>query len=157
MVPRARIERTSCDFQSPTHPSMSPWHFLILDAYFRCVILAEWSLKKLLYAPLWRGRWGTIPQPRILETLALPIALLPNIKSWAEQESNLRFLWPATRWVTTLRQPILVFVCPKRQASFRFVSENMWYRRIPGRDGGIRTHTGWILSPLSLPLDYIPI
>ena len=26
-----------------------------------------------------------------------------------------------------------------------------------GRDGGIRTHTGRILSPLSLPLDYIPI
>ena len=26
-----------------------------------------------------------------------------------------------------------------------------------GRDSGIRTHTGRILSPLSLPLDYIPI
>ena len=26
LVPRAGIEPTSWDFQSPTHPSMSPWH-----------------------------------------------------------------------------------------------------------------------------------
>ena len=31
------------------------------------------------------------------------------------------------------------------------------WKNLGGRDGGIRTHTGWILSPLSLPLDYIPI
>ena len=29
-------------------------------------------------------------------------------------------------------------------------------RRIPGRDSGIRTHTGRILSPLSLPVGLYP-
>ena len=54
------------------------------------------------------------------------------------------------------RSVVFVFVCPKRQASFRFVSENMWYRGIPGRGRGIRTLTGWILSPLSLPVGIHP-
>ena len=76
----------------------------------------------------------------------------PHYKKWAKQELNLRFLWSATRWVTTLRQPILAFVCPKRQASFRFVS---WTS--PGRGRGIRTLTERILSPVPLPLGYAPI
>lgn len=50
------------------------------------------------------------------------------------------------------RSIVFVFVCPKRQASFRFVNENMWYRGIPGTHNGIRTHTERILSPLPLPV-----
>ena len=44
---------------------------------------------------------------------------------------------------------ILVFVCPKRQASFRFATQLLLRGTSPGTLDGIRTHTGRILSPLS--------
>ena len=59
---------------------------------------------------LWRGRWGTIPQPRILETLALPIALLPNI--WYSSVRNVKRLSALPKEKEKLQRRHSVVVVP---------------------------------------------
>ena len=62
------------------------------------------------------------------------------------------------RATVTLALSIFVPVCPGCQASFRFVNKvkKITLGRSYGRDSGIRTHTGRILSPLSLPVGLYP-
>ena len=87
---------------------------------------------------------GVGPTFNDLESLVLPLNdTAVYMLGWVGIEPTLPLVYNQVS--ATLRQPILVFVCPKRQASFRFVKKGNQIWIVPcGRDSGIRTHTGRI-------------
>ena len=74
MVGRGGVEPPFSVFQTgaPTVYATYPFK-IILDAFFSFYRLTVYSLKKLLYASLWRRAWDSNPATTVLETAALPL------------------------------------------------------------------------------------